>query len=223
MLNKMSGKGLLIVIDGPSGSGKDSVVKQVIKDLRKLNIGAISIQETKEKDYNREKILAAKGFGDKKTAEAIIRERRKIYQAKILPKLLDGKLVIANRGEPTTLTYQTLGKEMVMDDLWKMHRNANIPPPDLAIILTCSANEALRRESLKKTSSNIENKNSLSGAFTQNLKRRKQIHTNYEKTKNFLEKKGLFVIYLQNDALDVREESKIILNYLKNKLDYQHE
>lgn len=223
MLNKMRRKGLSILIDGPSASGKDSAIKQILKDLCNLGIQAFSIQETKEKFYDREKILAAKGFGDKKTAETIISERKKIYQVKIVPKLSAGKLVIVNRGESTTLAYQTLNKEISMEDVWKMHRNANIPLPDLVIILNCSIEEALRRENLKKISDNNKDKNSLSGNFTQDFEQRKQIHTNYERVKDFLEKKGLSVIYLQNDVISLPEESSIILNYLKNKINYQHE
>ena len=219
----MRTKGLFIIVDGPSASGNDSVIQQVLKDLYTLGIQALSIQETRERDYNREKILSAKNFGDKKTAEAIINERVKIYQTKIIPQLSDGRFMIANRGETTTLAYQTIGKEMVMEDVWKMHRNANIPLPDLVIILNCSVEEALRREILKKTSDNNKDKNSLSGNFTQNFERRKQIHTHYERVKDFLEKKGIAVIYLKTDVMDVQEGSREIVDFIKNKLNYMHE
>lgn len=215
----MNERGLLIIIDGPSASGKDSITKQLLKDLRNLGTRVFSIQETKEKDYDRKKILLTKSFGDKKNAEAIINERRKIYQTKITPQLSDGKIVIANRGEPTTLAYQTIGKEIVMEDVWRMHREANIPLPDLVIILNCSLEEALRREGLRKTSDNNRDNNSLSGNFTQNFEQRKQIHTNYERTKDFLEKKGLTVIYLETDTVNIGKVSQKIVNFIKNKVN----
>lgn len=56
----MSGKGLLIVIDGPSASGKDTVIEQVLKDLAGLNIKALCVEETKEENYDRGEILEAK-------------------------------------------------------------------------------------------------------------------------------------------------------------------
>lgn len=216
----MRKKRLFIVVDGPSGSGKDSIINAVLKDLSKLNIQAITIEETKEKNYDRNKILAAKQYGDGKIAEAIINERQKLYETKIIPELLANNLVIANRGEPSTLAYQTLNNQISMEDIWNMHRIKNIPLPDLIVITNCSADEAIRRESLRKLSDEEKDKKFLSGKFTNNnYAKREQIHISYEKAKNFLEKKGLFVIYFNTDIMKLSEESKIIVEYIKKRLN----
>ena len=55
-----------IVVDGPSASGKDSIIEQVLKDLKTLGIKSVSLEETKEKDYDRKKILMAKKMETKK-------------------------------------------------------------------------------------------------------------------------------------------------------------
>src|SRR3989344_8843310 len=114
-------KGLFIVVDGPSASGKDSVITQVLKDLENLGLKAVSIEETKEENYDRKRILLAKDQGDKEAAETIINERAKIYEEKVTPQLANGTIVIANRGEPSTLSYQTLNG-LTMQNVWEMHR-----------------------------------------------------------------------------------------------------
>src|SRR3989337_2904436 len=189
-------KGLFIVVDGPSSSGKDSIVKQVKKDLSKLGLKAISIEETKEANYDRKKILKAKQKGNKEAAKTIINERKKLYLEKVVPQLSIGKVVIANRGEPSTLSYQTLNEELAIKDAWNMHRIENIPLPNLVVITNCSVKEAVRREHLRKPSS-------------------------YEKVKNFLEDKGLPVIYLNTDNMNVSEESKSIVSFMRKKLLYE--
>lgn len=215
----MINKGLFIIVDGPSGSGKDSIISEVQKKLNKLNIKTIAIEETKEKSYDGQKILAAKKYGDRKVAEAIINERQKLYQIKVMPQLLTNHFVIANRGESTTLGYQTLKNEISMEAVWNMHRNKNIPLPDLVVITNCSVKEAMRRESLRELSSEEKDKKFMSGKFTKdNYEKRKQIHNSYEKVRNFLEKKGLFVIYLNADTMAVPEESRLIVNYIEKKL-----
>ncbi len=216
----MRKKGLFIVVDGPSASGKDSIIGQILKDLDTLNIKAVSIEETKEENYDRKKILLAKKFGDKKVAEAIIEERNKLYSIKVIPQLQAGNLVIANRGEPTTLAYQTLKNKLTMEDAWIMHRAKDIPLPNLIVITNCSVEEAIRREKLRKKSIEEKDKNFMSGKFTS---ARKQIHANYKNVKNFLGKKGLSVIYLDTDTMDVPEESQEIVNFIKNNINYSHE
>ena len=216
----MRNKGLFVVVDGPSSSGKDSIIKQVLKDLKNLNIKAVSIEETKEKNYNRKRILSSKKQRDKKLAESILKERKKIYLERVLPFLAKGVIVIANRGEPTTLAYQTLRDEISMEAIWKMHRVKNIPLPDLVIIANCSVEEAIRRESQRELSDEEKDKKFMSGKFTDNnYAKRKQIHASYEKVKNFLEDKGLIVIYLNIDTMEVAGESEIIVECIEKKLN----
>lgn len=213
-------KGLFIVVDGPSASGKDSIINQVLKDLDKLNLKAISIEETKEKEYDRKRILLAKKHGDKEIAKTIINERKKLYLEKVMPQLAVGTIVIANRGEPSTLSYQTLN-ELTMKDAWNMHRKQNIPLPNLIVITNCTVLEAIRREGLRKPSFEEKDKSFLSGKFT-SLEKRRRIHENYEKVKNFLKKKGLPVIYFNTDNMNVPQESKNIVSFIrKNYLLYE--
>lgn len=216
----MRNKGLFIVVDGPSDSGKNTIIKRVLKDLNRLKINVLSIEETKETNYDRKKILLAKKSGDEKVAETIIEERKKLYSAKIVPQLQTGTFVIANRGEPSTLAYQTIKNELTMEDVWNMHRQQHIPLPDLAAITNCSVEEAIRREKLKKKSLEEKDKNLMSGKFTSS---RIQVHANYEKVKNFLEKKGLSVIYLNTDEMNVSDESRRIVDLIKSKINYLHE
>ncbi|OGH24184.1 MAG: hypothetical protein A3B47_04965 [Candidatus Levybacteria bacterium RIFCSPLOWO2_01_FULL_39_24] len=219
----MTNKGLFIVIDGPSASGKDSIIKQVLKDLSELGVKALSIEETKEKNYNRKKILKEKNKGNQEVARAIIDERKKLYQAKVIPQLESGTLVIANRGEPSTLIYQTFENQITMEEIWNMHRNETMLIPDLIVIVNCSVGEALRRESSMKISDENKDENSMSGKFTKDFERRKQIHAKFEKVRNFLERKKLLVIYLRTDIMDIQEESQKVVNFIKNKLNYVRE
>lgn len=215
----MKTKGLFIVVDGPSGSGKNSIISRMLKDLSKLNIETITIEETKEKSYDRQQILAAKQHGDKKVVEAIIRERQKLYQIQVIPQLLTNNLVIANRGESTTLAYQTLNQEISTEDVWNMHRAKNIPIPDLVVIANCSVEEAIRRESERQLSDEEKNKKFMSGKFTNgNYEKRQQLHASYEMVKKFLEKKGCSIIYFNVDTMKVSQESKTIVDYIKKNL-----
>lgn len=214
-------KGLFILVDGPSASGKDSIINQLLKDLEKLNLKADSIEETKEKNYDREKILLAKEKGDKEAASVIINQRKKLYQEIVMPTLLK-KIVIANRGETTTLAYQTLNNELTMQNVWDMHRNQNIPLPSLVVITNCSVKEAIRREKLRKPSLEEKDGKFMSGKFTIDSKKmgfenRTRVHEAYEKVKNFLEEKGVPVTYLNTDNMNIPQEAESILNFITSR------
>ncbi len=212
-------KGLFIVVDGPSATGKDSVIMQVLKKLGKLNLSANALEETKEANYDRSKILSSQKKGERAVAKAIISERKKLYLKKVIPHRSSNTIIIANRGEPSTLSYQTLKDNLSMEEVWNMHRKNAIPIPDLAVITNCSVKEAIRREKLRKASYDEKHRSFLSGKFTSD---RYQIHKKYEKTKEFLEKKGINVIYLSTDKMNVPKASQRIVNFIKNKINYVH-
>ena len=210
-------EGLFIVIDGPSGSGKDTIIKRVLKDLNKLKIKAVSVEETKEANYDRTRILLAKEQDDKEVVKAILNERKKIYEEKVIPQISNGFIVLANRGEPSTLGYQTIRKEVSMEDIWKTHRACNIPIPDLVVITNCSVDEAIRRENLRES---IEEKDKrfMSGKFSQSdFAKRKDIHANYKNVKNFLKKKRVNIIYLNTDTINVPDASQRIVSFVEKR------
>lgn len=222
--NRNMKHGFFIIIDGPSASGKDSIIQQMLKDLGRIGIPAVTIEETKEKYYDRKKILSAKQYGDKTVAQTIINERKKLYQAKIVPQLLSNIVVIANRGEPSTTVYQTIKNEIAMEDVWKMHRKQEVLLPDLVVISNCSAKEAIRREDARKSSSEKEEKDFMSGKFTpppsqkENIEKRKLIHANYKKLRDFLKKKGVPVIYLETEDMTILEGSQKIIGFVKETM-----
>lgn len=210
---------MFIIVDGPSASGKDSIIKQLVLDLTTADRHVIAFEETKETTYDRKKILDAKKHGDTAVAQAIIAERKKLYLQKVTPYLEPKTIIIANRGEPSTLAYQTAKNEISMEDVWQMHRNHGITLPDLVVITNCSPEEAARREKARGDSVHEKDSTSLSGKFTlsleNSLEKRRKIHKQYEMVVDFLTKKGIHVLYINTDTMNIIQESNAILEVVK--------
>lgn len=130
----------LIILDGPSGSGKDSLLKNLVGKL--LNLGVNTYQFSEEElDDRRHEILEARDrgktggrSGDAEMAEVLIEHRARIYQQHVEPRLKEGRLVLGNRGEPATLAYQTARGDLTMDAVWQKHRENHIPPSGFSCI-----------------------------------------------------------------------------------------
>lgn len=207
-----------LIVDGPSASGKDSIIKELIKELKLLGKTVFSFEETKVLTYDRQKILAAKLLGEKAVAKAILEEREKLYQT-IFPEQ-HADIIIANRGEPSMLAYQTL-EQLSMESIWGMHRAAGIPLPDFVVITTCSPQEAERREALRGSTEEKSEKQ-LSGKFTlsleNSLEKRTKIHDRYKKVATFLRRKNIPLLYIDTDTMNVSEESQKIIDAIKKLL-----
>ena len=225
-------RGYLIVVDGPSGSGKNTLIDALTQKLLELGISAIQISE-EELDDKREEILIARdrgkssgGSGDKEMAEALIDHRCDIYRKTVEPSLIKGNILIANRGESATLAYQTARGEMTMTDVWNQHREKGVPTPDLVVITTCSAETSLKREEADRKVSAVrresESGKGLSGKVSteigtnesDKLQRREMIYKQFEITKVFLEGKGINVLYLNTENMSVLEEIHEVLRFL---------
>lgn len=225
-------QGMLVVIDGPSGSGKDSLISALVTELSSR--GELSFLLSEDVlDENRNEILKARergkssgGSGDKEMAMVLVEHRSDIYKRFAEPHLDVGYTVIANRGEPATLAYQTARNELTMEAIWDMHRREGIPIPNLAVLTTCSARTALQREESDKAASSVRGEreagHGLSGKVTQEvgasetekLRRRESIHVQYEITRRFLEGKRVPVLSLDTEKMTVLEEVDTVLDLI---------
>lgn len=227
-------KGSLIVIDGPSGSGKDSLINALTSKLRNFGIDVFLFSE-EQLDQNRAEILEARnvgkklgGTGDRQMTEVLLAHRHSLYETYVIPNIQSDNTVIANRGEPTTEAYQSATGEPTMEEIWEMHRVSDIPIPDLVIITSCTPDTAVRRmESDMNIASSIrkeqETGRGLSGKITveqnasheEKLEKQRRITGQYDLLAEFLEKKGVNIIRLNTEQLSIDEETQIVLSRLR--------
>jgi thymidylate kinase len=213
-----SKKSSFVVVDGPSGSGKDTLLK--LLDIRMHRSGRNSrIISEETLDRERFRILKVKRTGgDVQMAEVLVSHRAPIYVKFVYPVLKMGTYILANRGEPATLAYQTVRWELTMQDVWDMHRSAGIAVPDLVIITTCRPSTSIYREeedrkSAGKMRKKLENGMGLSGKVTEEegavareqFRRRRNIHTQYKKAVKFLRKRGVKVVVINTEKLSISE------------------
>jgi thymidylate kinase len=225
-------RGSFVVVDGPSGSGKDSLIRELGHRLQNLGVRLFQLSE-EDLDPNRQEILdvrerakKAGRSGDLEMATVLVRHRADIYNEYAVQRMNEGEMVLANRGEPATLAYQTGRGELTMDDVWRMHRELNIAAPNLVVVTTCKPQTAITREGSDRASSQIrgerETGRGLSGKVTnetnastaEKLHRRELIHKQYDMVSRFLEVKGVPVINLNTEEMTISDEVSTVLGYL---------
>lgn len=170
-------KGSFVVVDGASGTGKDLLIKALVLSLDRLGLPVKSFSE-EDLDNRRDEILQARqkgkkggGTGDLEMTDALIEHRTRLYDMFVNPALNEGKIVVANRGEPATEAYQTAKGELTLEEVWQKHRQAGIPIPNLVVITTCNPEEAVLRINRDNQESSTgrkeqEQKTGLSGKVT---------------------------------------------------------
>lgn len=221
-----------IVFDGPSGTGKGTLISLAETGLKDLGFNPlIFVEETA--DNNRAEIMdarnrgkAAGGAGDREMAEVLVCHRQQLYEAIVAPAILSGKKILADRGEPATLAYQTVKGELTMGEVWNMHRQHKILLPDAVVLTLCLPETALLREekdfAASQSRRQIESGKGLSGKVSSDpsadretkLKSRRAIHSNYEVTAQFLSEKGVPVLTLDTERMTPVEELSKVLGFL---------
>lgn len=221
-----------IVFDGPSGTGKGTLIPLVKTDLKSRGFNPFIFVE-EGADKNRTEILEARnrrkqagGTGDREMAEVLVLHRSTLYQQFVSPAIFDGKIVLADRGEPATLAYQTAKGELTMDEVWRMHREQKIRLPDAVVLTLCLPETALYREEQDRTASTLrqqmESGKGLSGKVSSDpeadrqtkLKSRAVIHSQYEIAAQFLSDKGVPVLTLDTERMVPEEELSQVLGFL---------
>jgi len=146
---------MLIAVEGIDGSGKTTVVRFLIEELRKRGYDVVAFKEPTDSEYGRRirQILKERRVSPEEELELFIKDREFDVQNNILPALKSGKIVIMDRYYYSTMAYQgALGLDVEM--IRKL--NEQFPKPDLVIILDVSPETALKRIKAKRRPDRFE-------------------------------------------------------------------
>jgi dTMP kinase len=144
-------KGFMLVFDGSNGAGKTTVIKGVEKHLTLKGFDVILTREpggTPIGEKIREVIL------DPSTPEMCYMTELMLFgagraqhvQEKIIPALAQGKIVISDRFDAATFSFQHFARGIDLDTIIKINDLALAGfSPDMNIILDLDPNEGLKR------------------------------------------------------------------------------
>lgn len=144
-------KGYFITFEGPDGSGKTTITKNVTDKLKELGYdvcltrepGGIEIAE-----QIRKVILDPSNTSMDSRTEALLyaASRRQHLVEKVLPALKDNKLVICDRFLDSSLAYQGNARGLGIDNILSINKFAiDGLFPDLTIYLDISAEGGIER------------------------------------------------------------------------------
>jgi len=146
---------MLIAVEGIDGSGKTTVVRFLIEELRKRGYDVVAFKEPTDSEYGRRirQILKERKVSPEEELKLFIKDREFNVRNNILPALKSGKIVIMDRYYYSTIAYQgALGLDVEM--IRKL--NEQFPKPDLVIILDVSPETALKRIKAKRRPDRFE-------------------------------------------------------------------
>ncbi len=146
---------MLIAVEGIDGSGKTTIVRFLVEELRKRGYDVVAFKEPTDSEYGKRirQILKERKVSPEEELELFIKDREFNVRNNILPALKGGKVVIMDRYYYSTIAYQgALGLDV---ERIKM-LNEQFPKPDLVVILDVSPETALKRIKAKRRPDRFE-------------------------------------------------------------------
>ena len=189
---------MLIAVEGIDGSGKTTIVRHLVEELRKRGYDVVAFKEPTDSEYGKmiRQILKDRKVSPEEELKLFIKDREFNVRNNILPALKDGKVVIMDRYYYSTMAYQgALGLDV---ERIKM-LNKQFPKPDLVIILDVSPETALKRIKAKRKPDRFED--------VEYLRRVREIFLSL--------KNNVVVVDAERDIEEVkRDVLKIVLEFL---------
>lgn len=142
---------MYIIIEGPDYSGKSTLVEGLDKRLRDDGYEVETVREpggTPLAEELRARVLRGETEGSPDCELFLfLAARADLFTRRVLPALEAGKIVIGDRGGPSTYAYQC--KDDVSRDLFKRYKRIAMPMNPLYIFLEISYDEYERRKKLR--------------------------------------------------------------------------
>jgi dTMP kinase len=194
-----------IVIDGPNGVGKTTVINSLKKRLLQKNLDFIVTKEPTDSTIGNFIRENQNSYYANTLAALVAADRYDHIEKLIQPNLDKGKIVISDRYLASSLVYQVLDG---LDYEFVLQLNAKIILPSLYFILTAISNTISER---------LSNRNSLTRF---ELDKKSNESKLFEEAGNFLKGKGDLVKFIKNDDRSsdetVKEISSIIHSHLSS-------
>ena len=144
-------KGLFIVLEGPDGSGKSTVAKELCKKLENDGLQVVHTREPGGIEISEEIrniILDPKNTMMDAKTEALLyaASRRQHLVEKVFPATNSGKIVVCERFLDSSLAYQGFGRGLGLDEVLNINLFAiDNTYPDLTIYLDVDEQVGLDR------------------------------------------------------------------------------
>ena len=153
-------KGLFIVFEGGEFVGKTTQQKRAKIYLESKGLEVVATHEPGDGDPDiREKLLDAKGkISPEEELNLFCEDRRLHMQNVIGPALDEGKIVLSDRFEYSTISYQGYGRGLPLDHIKKKNTEARgDAKPDLVLLLSADPFMVFQREKTAKDRFEKEN------------------------------------------------------------------
>ncbi|HEL2460377.1 TPA: dTMP kinase [Streptococcus suis] len=143
--------GFFITFEGPDGAGKTTVLQQLLPALQELGQEVVTTREpggVAIAEEIRNIILnpANTAMDDKTELLLFIAARRQHLKEKILPPLVQGKLLLIDRFIDSSIAYQGFGRGLDIDDIhWLNQFATDGLKPDLTLYFDIDTEEGLAR------------------------------------------------------------------------------
>ena len=155
-------KGLFITIEGNDGSGKSTVIRELQKEIEKLNIDVVYSREpggSYVAEKIREVILDNDNIAMDDKTEALLyaASRRQHLIETVFPAINKGKVVICDRFIDSSLAYQGEARGLGIENVYQMNQFATEGfLPDLTIYLLVDPEVGIKRKANQKELDRLE-------------------------------------------------------------------
>ena len=207
-------KGYFITFEGPDGSGKTTITKNVVDKLKEKGYDVVLTREPggiEIAEQIRNVILDPKNTSMDARTEALLyaASRRQHLVEKVLPALKEKKIVICDRFLDSSLAYQGNARGLGMDNVLSINEFAiDGLFPDLTIYLDIDAEEGIERVNSRREAKDRLDSESMSF--------HRMVVDGYHKVLDRF-KDRIKVVNARNSIEQVTEDSlNIILNYIND-------
>jgi dTMP kinase len=143
-------KGIFITFEGGEGSGKTTIIESLYNKLQELGYEVIKTREPGGVEISeeiRKIILDPKNTKMSYETEALLYAacRMQHLKEKVIPALVEGKVVICDRYIDSSLVYQGFARHLGIDDVLKANYFALNHMPDLTFFIDVRPEVGLKR------------------------------------------------------------------------------